>query len=167
LHVSNAYQLNERNFYINKPSKVKKIAVKSLTEPKTKPTKKSVYEFLKKVDNADRREDSFRILDLMKEITQEEPVMWGDSIVGFGSYRYKYASGREGDWPIVGFSPRKQNFSLYIMPGFDNYDDILKKLGKYKSGKSCLYINKLKDVDLNSLKELITESVRHMKEQYP
>jgi hypothetical protein len=138
-----------------------------MTELKTKPTKKSVHEFLKKVENPIKREDSFKILEIMKAITQEEPVMWGDSIVGFGSYRYKYASGREGDWPIVGFSPRKQNLALYIMSGFENYEEILKKLGKFKTGKSCLYINKLKDVDMESLKELISESIKYMKKQYP
>ncbi len=138
-----------------------------MTELKTKPTKKSVDEFLKKVENPNKRADSFKILEIMKAITQDEPVMWGDSIVGFGSYRYKYASGREGDWPIVGFSPRKQNLALYIMSGFENYEEILKKLGKFKTGKSCLYINKLKDVDMESLKELISESIKYMKKQYP
>ena len=137
----------------------------SMTELKTKPTKKSVEQFLKKVENSIKREDSFKILELMKEITMEEPVMWGDSIVGFGSYRYKYASGREGDWPLVGFSPRKQNLTLYIMSGFDKYEELLENLGKYKIGKSCLYINKLKDVDTKILKELILESVEHMKKE--
>lgn len=137
-----------------------------MTELKTKPTNNSVEEFLKKVEHPTKREDSFKILELMKEITQEQPVMWGDSIVGFGSYHYKYASSREGDWPIVGFSPRKQNLAVYIMPGFDDYEEILKDLGKFKTGKSCLYINKLKDVDMQSLKKLISESVKYMKKQY-
>ena len=134
-----------------------------MTELKTKPTNKSVEQFLKKVENPTKREDSFKILELMKEITQEKPVMWGDSIVGFGSYRYKYASGREGDWPLVGFSPRKQNLTLYIMAGFERYEKLLENLGKFKTGKSCLYINKLQDVDTKVLKELILESVEHMK----
>ena len=134
-----------------------------MTELKTKPTKKSVEQFLKKVENPTKREDSFKILELMKEITAEEPVMWGDSIVGFGSYRYKYASGREGDWPLVGFSPRKQNLTLYIMSGFEKYERLLENLGKFKTGKSCLYINKLKDIDTQVLRELILESVEHMK----
>lgn len=138
-----------------------------MNELKTKPTNKSVEEFLKKVEHPTKREDSFKILELMKEVTQEQPVMWGDSIVGFGSYHYKYASGREGDWPIVGFSPRKQNLTVYIMPGFDRYEEILENLGKFKIGKSCLYINKLKDVNMVSLKELVSESVKYMKEQYP
>ena len=138
-----------------------------MNELKTKPTNKSVEEFLKKLEHPTKREDSFKILELMKEVTQEQPVMWGDSIVGFGSYHYKYASGREGDWPIVGFSPRKQNLTVYIMPGFDRYEEILENLGKFKIGKSCLYINKLKDVNMVSLKELVSESVKYMKEQYP
>ena len=138
-----------------------------MTELKTKPTKKSVEQFLKKIEHLTKREDSIKILELMKEVTKEKPVMWGDSIVGFGSYHYKYASGHEGDWPIVGFSPRKQNLTIYIMPGFDDYEEILKNLGKFKTGKSCLYINKLKDVDTQSLKKLISESVKYMKKQYP
>ncbi|NHJ20930.1 MAG: DUF1801 domain-containing protein [Candidatus Lokiarchaeota archaeon] len=137
-----------------------------MTELKTKPTKKNVDEFLKKVENATKREDSFKILKLMEKVTNEKPVMWGDSIVGFGSYHYKYASGREGDWPLVGFSPRKQNLTLYIMSGFEGYDEILSKLGKFKIGKSCLYINKLKDIDIDNLKELVSESVKYMKRQY-
>ena len=136
-----------------------------MTEPKTKPTNKSVVQFLKKVENPTKREDSFKILELMKEATKEEPVMWGDSIIGFGSYHYKYASGREGDWPLVGFSPRKQNLTLYIMSGFEKYEEILGNLGKFKTGKSCLYINKLKDVNLQSLRELIFESVEYMKKE--
>ncbi len=138
-----------------------------MTELKTKPTKKSVEQFLKKIEHLTKREDSIKILELMKEVTKEKPVMWGDSIVGFGSYHYKYASGHEGDWPIVGFSPRKQNLTIYIMAGFDDYEEILKNLGKFKTGKSCLYINKLKDIDTQSLKKLISESVKYMKKQYP
>ena len=136
-----------------------------MTDLKTKPTDKSVEDFLKKVDHPTKREDSFKILELMKEITKEEPVMWGDSIVGFGSYRYKYASGREGDWPLVGFSPRKQNLSLYIMSGFEKYNNLLENLGKFKTGKSCLYINKLEDVNIQVLRELILESVEYMKKR--
>ena len=138
-----------------------------MTELKTKPTIKSFEQFLKKVENPTKKEDSFKILELMKEVTNEEPIMWGESIVGFGSYHYKYASGREGDWPLVGFSPRKQNLTLYIMSGFDKYEEILENLGKFKTGKSCLYINKLKDVNMRSLKELLSESVKHMKKEKP
>lgn len=134
-----------------------------MTDLKTKPTDQSVDDFLKKVENPRRREDSFKILKLMKEITQEEPVMWGNSIVGFGSYHYKYASGREGDWLTTGFSPRKQALTLYIMDGFEKYDPLLKKLGKHKTGMSCLYIDKLDDVNIPVLKELISESVKYVK----
>jgi hypothetical protein len=136
-----------------------------MTELKTKPTNKSVEQYLKKVENSTKRDDSFKILELMKEVTQENPVMWGESIVGFGSYRYKYASGREGDWPLVGFSPCNQNLTLYIMSGFDKYNEILEKLGKFKTGKSCLYINKLKDVDIQILREVILKSVEYMKKE--
>ena len=99
----------------------------------------------------------------MKQATKAEPKMWGSSIVGFGSYHYKGASGREGDWMLVGFSPRKQNLTLYIMAGFDRYDQLMKKLGKFSTGKSCLYIKKLADVDKKVLKELVGESVQYMK----
>ena len=122
------------------------------------------YVFIKKVENPTKREDSFKILELMKEVTKEEPVMWGDSIVGFGSYHYKYASGREGDWFLVGFSPRKQNLAVYLMNGFEKHQKLLKNLGIHKTGKSCLYINKLKDINIQSLRELILKSAKHLKE---
>ncbi len=102
----------------------------------------------------------------MKEITGEEPTLWGDSIVGFGRYHYTYESGREGDWFLTGFSPRKQNLTLYIMAGFDDYDDLMNKLGKYKTGKSCLYVKKLQDIDLPILKQLIKQSVVHTSKTY-
>jgi hypothetical protein len=101
----------------------------------------------------------------MKKITKEEPKMWGPSIIGFGSYHYKYASGREGDFFLTGFSPRKQSLTLYIISGFKRYDELMKKLGKHKTGSSCLYINKLEDVDMKVLKTLITESVKYMKKK--
>ena len=129
-----------------------------MSEVKTKKNEASVEGFLKSVENEKRREDSFVVLDLMKEVTGEKPTMWGTSIVGFGSYHYKGASGREGDWMKVGFSPRKQNMTLYIMDGFGSYDSLLDKLGKYKTGKSCLYINKLEDVDQTVLRELVKQS---------
>ena len=136
-------------------------------ELKTKPNEKSVDEFLKTVENPKRQTDCYEVLKLMKNITGEEPVMWGDSIVGFGTYHYKYKSGHEGEWFIAGFAPRKQNLTLYIMSGFDHYDNLLEKLGKFKTGKSCLYINKLTDIDISILKDLIIESVNYMKKQYP
>jgi hypothetical protein len=116
------------------------------------------------VENNTRREDGLAVLAMMNEVTGEEPTLWGNSIVGYGSYHYKYDSGREGDMPLVGFSPRKQSMTLYIMPGFEHYESLLSRLGKHKLGKSCLYINKLADVDQAVLRELVAESYRHMKE---
>ena len=133
-----------------------------MTEPKTQKNDASVVDFLDGVSDDKRREDSFAILELMRDVTGEEPAMWGTSIVGFGSYRYRYASGREGEWPLVGFSPRKRNLTLYIMSGFKQYDALLAKLGKFKTGKACLYVKKLDDVDLTVLEKLVRESVRHM-----
>jgi hypothetical protein len=133
---------------------------------KTQRTDASVTELLESVPNERRRKDGFAVLELMKEVTGEEPAMWGTSIVGFGSYRYKYASGREGEWPLVGFSPRKQNLTLYIMSGFDDYDALLADLGKYRTGKACLYINKLEDVDLGILRELVKQSADHVAETH-
>ena len=137
-----------------------------MAKAKTQKTDASVEDFLKDVTDEEKREDSFAILELMREVTGEEPAMWGGSIVGFGSYRYKYASGREGEWPLAGFSPRKQSLTLYIMSGFDKHDSLLAKLGKYKTGKSCLYINKLQDIDLETLRELIRQSVTHVAETH-
>lgn len=132
-------------------------------ELKTKPTSADVEKFLNSIENEKRRKDAFVILDLMKKVTKEEPKMWGASIIGFGSYHYKYESGREGDWFLAGFSPRKTNFSIYIMSGFKEFDGLLSKLGKHKTGSSCLYINKLEDVDLSILKKMVTLSVKKMK----
>jgi Domain of unknown function (DU1801) len=134
-----------------------------MAELKTKPNKANVEKFLNTVKDGKKRADSFKILELMEKTTKEEPVMWGPSIVGFGKYHYKYESGREGDWFLTGFSPRKQNLTLYIMSGFKKYDELAKKLGKCKAGGSCVYINNLEDVDLKVLKLLITESVKYMK----
>lgn len=134
-----------------------------MSDLKTKPTDQNVEEYLKKVENPTKREDSFKILELMKDITNEEPTMWGDSIIGFGSYHYKYKTGREGDWFVTGFAPRKQNLTLYIMSGFDRYDELLRKLGKHKLGKSCLYINKLKDIDTSILREIVKQSIEFVR----
>ena len=122
-----------------------------------------VRAYLESVDNKQRRQDALTMLELMREITGEEAEMWGESIVGFGSYRYRYASGRQGDWFLTGFAPRKQALTLYIMPGFERYEALLAKLGKHKIGKSCLYISKLADVDEDVLKEIITASVERMR----
>ena len=134
-----------------------------MAELKTKRNKGDVEAFLKSVPDEKKRQDSFAILDLMKQVTGEDPEMWGESIIGFGSYHYKYDSGREGDWFVTGFSPRKQSLTLYIMAGFDNYDQLLGKLGKHSTGKSCLYVKKIEDVDMDVLKELVRQSVEHMK----
>ncbi len=137
-----------------------------MAELKTKETKASVEKFLNGISDLKTREDCFKILEMMKQVTKEKPKMWGPSIVGFGNYHYKYESGHEGDACITGFSPRKQNLTLYIMPGFERYDDLMKKLGKYKTGGSCLYFKKLEDVDLKVLKELVASSFKYMKERY-
>ena len=138
-----------------------------MSDLKTRPTDASVEAFIDAVDHPRRREDARTLLKLMQRVTGDEPLMWGPSIVGYGSYHYRYASGQEGDWPIAGFSPRKQNLSIYIMPGFRGYDELLSRLGKHKTGKSCLYINKLADVDLDVLETLVRTSVEEMKRRYP
>lgn len=133
-----------------------------MAEAKTKPTKQSVTEFLNKIPDAERREDCFAVTKMMQEITRSKPQMWGTSIVGFGSYHYKYASGHEGDWPLTGFSPRKQDLTLYVMMGFDKYEALMSQLGKHRKGKSCLYIKRLSDVHLPTLKKLIKTSVKDL-----
>ena len=138
-----------------------------MTALKTKRNQGDVNAFLNSLTDEKKRLDSFIVLELMKTITGKEPEMWGDSIIGFGSYHYKYASGREADWFLVGFSPRKQNLTLYIMSGFDEYDQLLGKLGKHSTGKSCLYIQKIEDVDMDGLKELVKRSVEHMQNTNP
>ena len=131
-------------------------------ELKTKETDASVEVFLDNIKDEQRREDCKAVAKLMQQVTKEKPKMWGSSIVGFGQYHYKYASGHEGDAALTGFSPRKQALTLYIMGGFDTYNDLMSKLGKYKIGKACLYVKRLADVDQKVLKELIKQSVDHM-----
>ena len=133
-----------------------------MAELKTQPTDASVSDFIAAIPDETRRQDCRTVAEIMKNATHSDPKMWGPSIVGFGHYRYKYQSGREGDWFLAGFSPRKSALTLYIMAGFDRYDSIMARLGKYKTGKSCLYISKLSDVDLDVLRELVDESVKHM-----
>ena len=133
-----------------------------MAELKTKKNEASVEKFLNGVKDEKKRQDSYTILKLMKQITKAEPKMWGTSMVGFGSYHYKYASGREGNWFVTGFSPRKQNLTLYIMSGFSKYPDLLKKLGMFKTSKGCLYIKKIEDIDIATLKELIKQSVGYL-----
>lgn len=133
-----------------------------MVELKTKQNNASVEDFINAVEAEQKRKDAFEILEMMRQLTKEKPKMWGSSIIGFGDVRYKYASGREGDWFKVGFSPRKANISLYLM-GCDisKADSILGRLGKYKTGKGCLYINKLIDIDKEVLKELIKEGYKN------
>ena len=138
-----------------------------MAENKTQPTDADVEAFLNAVPGERKRADSFAVLEMMKEVTGEEPVMWGPSIVGFGSVHYKYDSGREGDMGLTGFSPRKANLTLYITDGFDKYGDLLARLGKHKTSVSCLYINKLADVDQDVLRELVRRSVEHMRATNP
>ena len=138
-----------------------------MSDPKTRPTDASVEAFIDAVDHPRRREDARTLLVLMQRVTGEEPVMWGPSIVGYGSYHYRYASGQEADWPIAGFSPRRPNLSIYIMTGFEACGELLSRLGKHKIGKSCLYVNKLSDVDLDVLETLVRASVAEMKRRYP
>lgn len=133
-----------------------------MAEQKTKPTEVGVDEFLGGVADERRRAECRVVRDIMAEAAGSEPEMWGTSIVGFGRRRYKYASGREGEWMLTGFSPRKNDLTLYIMPGVEDFPEIMGRLGKYKTGKSCLYIKKLDDVDLNVLRELVKKSVERM-----
>ena len=131
-----------------------------MADIKTTVNEASVDEFLSKVADEQKRKDSFEIIKMMKQVTKKEPKMWGPAIIGFGSYHYKYESGREGDMPQIGFSPRKQNITLYIGVGDRSNNPLLKKLGKYTTGKVCLYIKKLTDVDRNVLQELISDSFK-------
>jgi hypothetical protein len=137
-----------------------------MAEPKTKVNDASVDDFIAGIEPA-RRADCKAIVTLMQKATKSPPKMWGTAIVGFGIYSYTYESGRKGDWPLVAFSPRKQNLTLYIMSGFAEYDALMSKLGKHKTGKACLYINSLADVDLKVLEKLVKASVKYMKEKYP
>ena len=130
-----------------------------MSDLKTKPTGASVIEFLNTVEHPVKRADSLTLLEMMKEITDDEPNMWGPSIVGFGEYHYKYPTGREGDWFKVGFSPRKRSLTVYLMTGAKKEEELLRKLGKHRTGVGCLYINKLADVDLDVLKEIIKRSI--------
>ena len=138
-----------------------------MAELKTRPNNASVDEFLDGVENASRREDARCVLAIMQRATHEAPRMWGERIVGFGSYHYRYASGHEGDWPLIGLSPGKRNLTLYIMPGFDGCQSLLARLGKHRTGKSCLYVNKLRDIDMSVLEELIRQAVADMRRRYP
>lgn len=130
-----------------------------MSEPKTKPTGQNVMDFLATVEDERKRQDALVILEMMREITQSEPKMWGPSIIGFGACLYRYANGREAEWPLAAFSPRKPNLTLYLIPGYEQNDDLMRKLGKHSTGKSCLYIKRLADIDLTTLRELVQRSV--------
>lgn len=138
-----------------------------MVELKTKPNSSSVSDFIHSIENEVRRNDSLALLELFVKLTGEKPVMWGTGIIGFGSYHYKsQRSKQEGDWPLTGFSPRKQNLTVYIMPGFQDYAALLKNLGIYKKSVSCLYIKRLSDIHVSILSELIQQSVLDMKKKY-
>ncbi|CAH2465593.1 MULTISPECIES: DUF1801 domain-containing protein [Bacillus] len=134
---------------------------------KTIETNNSVLEFIESVENLNKRESAYQLLDIFTETTGYTAKMWGPSIIGFGTYHYKYESGHEGDAPLVGFSPRKAKISLYFTTGDPRREELLKKFGKYTSGKSCIYINKVADIDIHVLKALIEQSVSFLKETYP
>ncbi|RBW68774.1 DUF1801 domain-containing protein [Bacillus taeanensis] len=136
-------------------------------ELKTKEDDSSVIEFIEAVESPKKREDAYRLLDIFTETTGYQAKMWGPSIIGFGKYHYKYATGHEGDAPLVGFSPRKAKISLYFATGDDKREELLKQFGKHTTGKACVYINKIADIDGEVLKALITQSVTFLKETYP
>ena len=136
-------------------------------ELKTKETESSVIEFIENVDNLKKREDAYKLLDIFSETTGFPAKMWGPSIIGFGSYHYKYESGHEGDAALVGFSPRKEKISLYFATGNAKRDELLKDFGKHTSGKACVYINKVADIDVDVLKALINQSVTFLQDTYP
>ena len=137
------------------------------SELKTQKNKASVRAFIDAIEDDEKRKDCRRIAAMMRRISGKRASMWGDSIVGFGEYHYKYKSGREGDWPITGFSPRKQNISVYIMPGFSKYKKQLAKLGKHKTSVSCLYIKRLSDIDEAVLERIVSDSYQRMLAMYP
>lgn len=137
-----------------------------MADLKTRPNDASVDAFLRAVGDETKIKDCHKIMEIMQQITGYPPKLWGSGIIGFGSYHYVYESGREGDWPLTGFSPRKQNISLYIMSGFGDHEKLLAKLGKHKIGKSCLYVKKLEDINTSILKEMIEESVEKISKKY-
>lgn len=138
-----------------------------MAENKTQPTTLSPAKFIDAQEDPQRRKDCRQLMKMMKEATGAKPVMWGPSIIGFGTYHYKYASGREGDGLIVGFSPRKRDLSLYLTCDLTEYADLLARLGKHKRGKGCLYVKKLEDIDLDVLQQMIRHSVEQTRRNYP
>ena len=139
-----------------------------MAKNKTTETSVNVREFVNSfADTEQKRKDSFELIKLMQELTGFKPKMWGPTIIGFGSYHYVYESGHEGDAPLVGFSPRKSEFSLYVFSGLEEHEYLLKNLGKYKRGKACIYVKKLSDIDQNELKKLIKVSLKYLQKKYP
>ena len=138
----------------------------AMAKNKTAETENSVTDFINAVENQQKRDDSFKLLALMQDVTGHQPKMWGPSIIGFGSYHYKYASGHEGDAPLIGFSPRKAAISLYVFTGLDQHRHLLNDLGKYKAGKACIYIKKLSDINEQQLVKLIHETIAYLKSKY-
>lgn len=138
-----------------------------MAELKTKPTRAGVRAFLRAIEDPVRRADCLELLAMMRDASGKPARMWGTSIVGFGSYHYRYASGREGDWMVTGFAPRKRDISVYIMPGFDDYAPLLDKLGRHKTGRSCLTIRTLDEIDRKTLKRLVSRAIEDMYERYP
>ena len=137
-----------------------------MAENKTKATGASVTAFINSIDDTQKRADARKVAAMMRKATGKRAKMWGPSIVGYGTYHYKYASGREGDFLMTGFSPRRQALTVYVIPGFEHFETLMNKLGKYKTGKSCLYIKRLSEVDEKILEQLINRSVKHMREHY-
>ncbi|MCV6823541.1 MULTISPECIES: DUF1801 domain-containing protein [Halocynthiibacter] len=134
---------------------------------KTQPTEQDVHAYLAAIEHEGKRADALKLNDIFKRVTGYNPVMWGEAIVGYGQYHYRYESGREGDFLATGFAPRKANFSVYIMPGYSDFGDILARLGKHKLGKACLYFNKLSDIDTDVLEELIGAGLRDLEGHWP
>lgn len=137
-----------------------------MAELKTKVNDASVEKFINSIKDEQRKKDCLSLLKFFERVTKEKPKMWGSSIVGYGSYRYKYATGREGDWMKTGFSPRKQNLTIYIMPGLTPFEDLLSKLGKFTTGVSCLYVKKLEDIDMKILEKLVKAGFEYLDKLY-
>lgn len=138
-----------------------------MADIQTKVNDASVLEFINNVPDERKRQDSLTVMEMMREVTGLEPKMWGPAIIGYGSYHYKYESGREGDMPMIGFSPRKQALTLYIIADFDQRDELLTKLGKHTTSVSCLYVKRLSDIDMGVLRELATKCYGYMKSKKP
>jgi hypothetical protein len=138
-----------------------------MAEQKTVPTSEDVEQYLRSIDDEKKRKDSFTLVDLMRQVTGEQPRLWVGNIIGFGQYHYKYASGHEGDAALVGFAPRKSSISLYVLSGFEGQEQLLAMLGKHKAGKGCLYVNRLDDIDLPTLGKILQGTVENIRRLYP